>query len=59
MDSDAYPFYAGEEFHQFHSNFFDSPGMPYPSSYIDDLWDAQKEAAIIGPTGCPEEAHWR
>ena len=30
MDSDAYPFYPGEQFHQFHSNFFNSPGMPVP-----------------------------
>ena len=92
MDSDLYPFFAGEEFHrasagldrclsllpmplthpdfagsrsalwprtEFHSNFFPSPGMPYPSTYIHGLRRAQIEARIIGPTGCPEERHWR
>ena len=33
--------------------------MPYPDAYISDLWNAQKEAGLIGPTGCPEERHWR
>ena len=59
MDSDAYPYFAGEQFHQYHSNFFNSPGMPYPDTYTDGLWRAQMAAGIIGPTGCPEESHWR
>ena len=59
LDSTAFPFYAGEVFHQFHSNFFQSPGMPYPDTYVHGLWEAQQNAGIIGPTGCPEERHWR
>ena len=59
MDSNTYPFYPGEVFHQFHSNFFMSPGMPYPQTYVQDLWQAQKAAGLIVPTGCNEEGHYR
>ena len=54
IDSASYPFYAAEVYHQFHCNFFDSPGMPYPDWYTVGLWEHQKQAGIIKPTGCPE-----
>jgi hypothetical protein len=57
-DSDAFPFFDGEVYHQFHSNFFHSEGMPYPEDYLSTLWEAQKRVCRIVPTGCPERVHW-
>jgi len=54
MDTDVYPFYAGEVYHQFHCNFFHSEGMPYPDAYTLDLWRQKKQQGSIKPTGCPE-----
>ena len=68
MDSDAYPMYAEEVYHQFHSNFFSSEGMEhvegkyrlsYPTWYTDELWQQQQDLGIIAPTGCSESEHWR
>lgn len=67
MDSEAYPMYAAEVYHQFHSNFFSSEGMEhvsgkarlsYPTWYMKDLWEEQKQLGTIAPTGCHEDAHW-
>jgi len=55
MDSKAFPFFRGEQYHQFHSNFF---GEAYPSSYSHDLWHMQINAGKIPPTGCPSGHHW-
>lgn len=55
VDSNRFPFYAGEMYHQFHCNFFSSPGMPYPDSYVLELFKDMKDAGRIKPTGCPED----
>ena len=55
-DSDAFPYYDGEVYHQNHCNFFASEGMPYPDSYTIHLWDAKKAAGAYVTTGCPEVA---
>ena len=57
-DSDTFAFYDGEVYHQFHSNFFRSEGMPYGESYLGTLWRAQRKACRIRETGCPEGSHW-
>ena len=59
-DSAAFPFYDGEVYHQAHCNFFMNAGMPYPSTYFSDLWEAlQHDGGAYGnlwqPTGCPED----
>jgi len=53
-DSDAFPFYDGEVFHQNHCNFFQSEGMPYPNAYTIDLWHLFQRDGRYAPTGCPE-----
>jgi peptide methionine sulfoxide reductase MsrA len=55
-DSDAFPFYDGEVYHQCHCNFFASEGMPYPTSYTRDTWQAKQRSGEYAPTGCPENA---
>mmetsp|Transcript_16467 Transcript_16467/g.23133 ORF Transcript_16467/g.23133 Transcript_16467/m.23133 type:complete len:326 (+) Transcript_16467:34-1011(+) len=55
MDSDIFPFHRGEQYHQFHSNFF---GPQYPDSYVKDLWKLHISLGTIPPTGCPEGRHW-
>ena len=57
-DSRRFPFFAGEVYHQFHSNFFHSDGMPYPSAYLVALWRRQQELRLIRPTDCPGGQHW-
>ena len=56
-DSEAFPFHLGEPYHQFHSNFFMSDGMPYPSSYTQDLWHLKDSQGEIPSTGCPDGRH--
>lgn len=56
-DTAAHPFWAGEVYHQFHLNFFQSPGMPYPASYYEGLWKRQQADGRICETGCPEGPH--
>ena len=56
-DSLQLPFHLGEPYHQFHSNFFQSPGMPYPASYTAGLWELQKDLGAIPSTGCPAGRH--
>merc|ERR1711937_899051 len=38
MDSTIFPFHRGEQYHQFHSNFFTNPQQPaqYPTWYLED-----------------------
>jgi peptide methionine sulfoxide reductase MsrA len=53
MDSDKYPFYPAEMYHQFHDGFM--PGEQYPQGYnaiARQLYDAGK----LGSTGCPDSA---
>ena len=54
VDSRAFPFFAGEVYHQMHCNFFASEGMPYPDSYVLGLWKQMQQTGAIKPTGCPE-----
>ena len=54
-DTTAFPFFAGEVYHQNHCNFFQSEGMPYPDSYTVRLWDELKASGHFEQTGCPEE----
>ena len=53
-DTEAYPFYRGEVYHQNHCNFFPSEGMPYPDSYTDELYKRMRSTGKFIPTGCPE-----
>ena len=57
LDSEAFPFYLGEPYHQFHSNFFPSEGMPYGSSYTHDIWCLKTSQGEIPSTGCPAGRH--
>lgn len=54
MDSVKFPFHRGEQYHQYHSNFF---GPRYPDYYINDLWKLAIAQGTIPPTGCPEGRH--
>ena len=49
-DSDAFPFYPAELYHQFHNDF---QGAPYGSAY-NALQPVRAKAGAIGETGCPE-----
>lgn len=49
-DSDAFPFYPAELYHQFHNDF---QGAPYGSAY-NALQTVRAKAGAIGETGCPE-----
>jgi peptide methionine sulfoxide reductase MsrA len=51
-DSDRYPFYRAEKYHQFHTN--DVLGRPVPSTYTVDLKIAQSMEGRMDPTGCSE-----
>lgn len=53
-DTEEYPFYRGEVYHQNHCNFFPSEGMPYPDSYTDELYKRMRATGKFIPTGCPE-----
>lgn len=54
-DSNTHPFFRGEQYHQFHSNFF---GGAYPVSYKQTLWQLQITLGKIPLTGCPQGSHW-
>ena len=49
-DSNAFPFYAGERYHQFHNDF---KGPRYPAAY-NALKDKMVENGQLKETGCPE-----
>ena len=51
MDSDDFPFYIGEVYHQFHDDFM--PGGYYEQEY-NDLQDVKLDDGTIYPTGCPD-----
>ena len=51
MDSDAFPFYRAEMYHQYHDGFM--PGEQYPQSY-NNIAKQLVDAGKIGPTGCPD-----
>merc|ERR1711907_87695 len=55
MDSNKFPFYQGEQYPQFHSNFFANPQQPakYPDWYLKDLWTLQIKLGNLPKTGCP------
>ena len=50
MDSDAFPFYPAEVYHQFHNDF---KGPRYPAAY-NALKDKMVENGQLTETGCPE-----
>jgi len=52
MDSDQFPFYPAEQYHQFHNDF---QGPSYGRVY-NRLQTILANEGRIGPTGCPEEA---
>ena len=49
-DSNKYPFYPGELYHQFHNDF---AGPAYGKPY-NDLINAAYKGGNIGTTGCPD-----
>jgi peptide methionine sulfoxide reductase MsrA len=54
-DSDAFPFFRGEDEHQHHTN--DVVGRPVPEAYTGAAKQAQRAAGRLGPTGCLGFAH--
>lgn len=50
-DTEQFPFYKGEVYHQYHDGF--APGENYPESY-NGLRKKALEAGRISTTGCPE-----
>jgi len=50
MDSDKFPFYPAELYHQFHNDF---QGPPYGSAY-NNLLKTLYKAGELKPTGCPD-----
>jgi len=50
MDSDAFPFYPGEVYHQFHNDFM---GPPYGAAY-NKLQTKLVDASRLSTTGCPD-----
>jgi len=52
-DTATYPFYRGEQYHQFHSNSV--LRRTVPSSYLVDVKTAQVAHGKIDPTGCPDQ----
>lgn len=51
MDSDAFPVYQAELYHQFHDGFM--PGEQYPEKY-NALRQAAMQRGLIARTGCPD-----
>ena len=49
LDSDRYPFYRGEMWHQFHDDMVEK----YPEKYH-RLKDTLVKNGRVAPTGCPE-----
>eukprot|EP00241_Pyramimonas_parkeae_P012784 CAMPEP_0114232050 /NCGR_PEP_ID=MMETSP0058-20121206/4391_1 /TAXON_ID=36894 /ORGANISM="Pyramimonas parkeae, CCMP726" /LENGTH=263 /DNA_ID=CAMNT_0001343481 /DNA_START=110 /DNA_END=901 /DNA_ORIENTATION=+ len=50
MDSNKFPFYPAEMFHQFH----DGLGHRFPEDYTQELRATQVRLGRVKPTGCPE-----
>eukprot|EP00808_Paulinella_micropora_P018829 g31912.t1 len=55
LDSEKFPFWRAEQYHQYHSNYF---GPAYPKYYLYDYWQKKMDLGHIPPTGCPEARHW-
>lgn len=51
MDSDKFPFYQAEVYHQFHDGFM--LNEQYPQEY-NSIRDAKVAEGVLKPTGCPE-----
>ena len=51
MDSEMFPFYQAEVYHQYHDGFF--PGENYPNSY-NILQTKFAQAGVLKTTGCPD-----
>ena len=51
-DSATAPFFRGEQYHQFHSNFM--PPTPYEAGYTQSLFGLKVSQGAIQPTGCWE-----
>lgn len=49
-DSDVFPFFRGEGYHQFHPN--DVLGRPVPLSYLTDLKEVQRSLGRLDGHGC-------
>lgn len=57
MDSEVFPFYQAEQYHQFHSDVA-AYGTYYPDWYRHDLWQLQIDLGKIplgGSTECPDK----
>lgn len=50
IDSDKFPFYQAELYHQFHNGL----GKRFPTTYTKDLKEVAVENKIVKETGCPE-----
>jgi len=55
LNTSDFPFYIGEMYHQYHLNFFQSEGMPYPMNYTEGLWTHMVGRGLVVSNGCPEE----
>jgi len=51
MDTNRFPFYRAEQYHQFHRGL---GRESFPPEYLRDLKQAQAKLGRIDPTGCPE-----
>jgi len=56
MDSDEFPFFLGEQYHQFHADFH--PTGNYPDWYQTNLWKLQIQLGNIPKGGCPDGDHY-
>jgi len=56
MDSDEFPFFLGEQYHQFHADFH--PDGNYPDWYQTGLWKLQIKLGNIPKGGCPDGPHY-
>jgi methionine-R-sulfoxide reductase len=51
-DTASFPFYRGEQYHQFHSNNVLRRALP--ANYTGALKETQARLGLIDPTGCPD-----
>ena len=56
MDSSRFPFFLGEQSHQFHADF--PPWGNYPDWYQTSLWKLQISLGHIPKGGCPDGQHY-
>jgi hypothetical protein len=52
MDTDKFPFYQAEVYHQFHDGFM--LGEQYPESY-NSIRTAKVQSGVLSTTGCPDK----